>query len=694
MKIEEKEKLATENEGMTEPGESTNEPIDQTDSIPKSQEDVDTTDSAEIQEEIVNAAVPKAKKVAPARKKVNDKKTGEKDQTEAKVSADESVEIPVVSQTVEDAQEIHESDSHSEEGEHAEEVEVEQHLDYSNYTKKQLVQVVESLVGDDNFSLIGRILKETKKSYDDLLSDERKAAYDKYIEDGGEKDGFEYKTDELDQRFQKAHDKLRDRRNQFLNNLEASKEDNLQKKQALLDRLRDVVDSEETRSSLKVLKDIQTTWREIGPVPSAQLKNLWANYNALLDRFYDNRSIYFELKELDRKKNYDLKIELCERAEQLAAGEDLGELIRQLNDLHEEFKHIGPVPLEAQDAIWERFKAASDKIYIRRKEHYENLKETLKANLIAKEAIAEKIVAFSSFDSDRITEWNEKTKEIIQLQKDWEAIGGIPKEKAKKINRQFWSAFKAFFGKKGAFFKMIEEERKENLRLKQELLDKAEALKDSEDFRSASEELKKLQVRWKEIGPVPEKFRNEIFNKFKKACDHFFSRRRSKSEHAEQEYNENLAKKAALCGELEEMSKAGTIDMARVKAIESAWAEIGFVPKENIKSIQRRYTEAIEKITGVAGISENEKHKLRFMAQFNPSSYGPGADRLIQKKEGVLRRKISTLENDVNIWKNNIDFFTSSKNADRLKREFQVKIDEANAELKNLKEQLKVISNI
>jgi len=280
------------------------------------------------------------------------------------------------------------------------------------------------------------------------------------------------------------------------------------------------------------------------------------------------------------------------------------------------------------------------------------------------------------------------------LQKEWEAIGGIPKEKAKKVNKQFWSAFKAFFGKKGTFFKKIEEERKENLRLKQELLDKAEALKDSEDFRSASDELKKLQVRWKEIGPVPEKFRNEIFNKFKKACDHFFSRRRSKSEHTEQEYNENLAKKSALCGELEEMSKAGMVNMDRVKAVESSWAEIGFVPKENIKSIQRRYTEAIEKITGVAGISENEKHKLRFMAQFNPSSYGPGADRMVQKKEGVLRRKISTLENDINVWKNNIDFFTSSKNADRLKREFQVKIDEANNELKNLKEQLKVISNI
>jgi hypothetical protein len=694
MKIEEKEELAPENEGITLPAEDTNAPIDQAESIEENQQAAPVADTPVKQEKSKKATVPKAKKVSAARKKVSDKKASEQVQPEAVISEKKDVDTTGVIKKEVETEDAQGSDSVSEQGDQSFEVETEQHLDYSNYNKKQLVQVLESLAGEDNFSQIGRILKETKKAYDDLHADERKAAYDKYIEDGGEKDGFEYKLDELDQRFQKAHDKLRDRRNQFLNNLEASKEDNLQKKQALLDRLRDLVDSEETGSSLKVLKDIQTKWREIGPVPPAQLKNLWANYNALLDRFYDNRSIYFELKELDRKKNYDLKIELCERAEQLASGEDLGELIRQLNDLHEEFKHIGPVPAEVQDVIWERFKTASDKIYIRRKEHYEILKESLRANLVAKEAISEKIAAFSSFESDRIAEWNEKTKEIIQLQKEWESIGGIPKEKAKKVNKQFWSAFKAFFGKKGAFFKKIEEERKENLRMKQELLDKAEALKDSEDFRSASEELKKLQVRWKEIGPVPEKFRNEIFNKFKKACDHFFSRRRSKSEHTEQEYNKNLAKKTALCGELEELSKTGKVDMARVKAIESEWAEIGFVPKENIKSIQRRYTEAIEKITGAVGISENEKYKLRFMAQFNPSSYGPGADRMLQKKEGVLRRKISTLENDINVWKNNIDFFTSSKNADRLKREFQVKIDEANAELKNLKEQLKVISNI
>jgi hypothetical protein len=424
------------------------------------------------------------------------------------------------------------------------------------------------------------------------------------------------------------------------------------------------------------------------------LKSLWANYNALLDRFYDNRSIYFELKQLDRKKNFDLKIELCEKAEQLDEQENIREVIKQLNDLHEEFKHIGPVPREDQEAVWERFKAASDNIYSKRKDYYEHLKEELKINQIAKEALVEKVLQFADFDSDKISDWNSKTKEIIAIQKEWEAIGSLPKEKAKQINKQFWSSFKGFFNKKGLFFKKIEEVRKENLKVKQELVGRAEALKDSDDFKNTSEDLKNLQKQWKEIGPVPEKYRNEVFTKFKKACDHFFDRRRANNEVAEKEYDVNLKAKQALCDEMEKMVKDEKVDIERVKNIETEWAQVGYVPRSDIKSIQKRYTEVIEKITGMTDLSEDEIQKLRFKAQFNNMNFGPGSERIIQKKEGALRRQITNLENDVNLWKNNLDFFAASKNADKLKEEFQIKIDKATEQLQSLKAQLKMLNNI
>jgi hypothetical protein len=572
--------------------------------------------------------------------------------------------------------------------------EEEHHLDYSNYSKKQLVQVLESLLKEDDFSQVGRILKEIKKPFDELTHQERKEAYDKYIEDGGEKDGFEYREDELDRRFNEAYNKLRDRKNEYYNSLETRKEQNLNTKLEILEKLRELVDSEETGASIKDLKELQVQWKAVGPVPSSQLKSLWANYNALLDRFYDNRSIYFELKELDRKKNFDLKIELCEKAELLTEQENIREVIKHLNELHEEFKHIGPVPQDDQEAVWERFKAASDKIYSKRKDYYEQLKEELKVNQAGKEALVEKVLQFADFDSEKISDWNNKTKEIIAIQKEWEAIGSLPKEKAKKINKQFWSSFKGFFNKKGLFFKKIEEVRKENLKLKQELVDKADALKDSDDFRNISEELKNLQKRWKEIGPVPEKYRNEIFLKFKKACDHFFNRRRANNEVAEKEYEVNLKAKQALCDEMEKMVKSEKVDIERVKSIEAEWAQIGYVPRSNIKSIQKRYTEVIEKITGMMDLSEQEVQKLRFKAQFNNMNFGPGSERLIQKKEGALRRQITNLENDVNLWKNNIDFFAASKNADKLKKDFQVKIDKANEQLQSLKDQLKMLNNI
>lgn len=585
-------------------------------------------------------------------------------------------------------------ESDGDEDQKDEEEEEEHHLDYSNYTKKQMVQVLESLLKEDDFSQVGKILKEIKKPFDEIAAQEREDAYNRYIEDGGEKDGFEYRGDELDLRFNEAFNKLKTRRSEYYNNLENQKEKNLQTKLDILEKLRELVDSEETGASISDLKELQAQWKAVGPVPSSQLKSLWANYNALLDRFYDNRSIYFELKELDRKKNYDLKIELCEKAEELSEQENIREVIKHLNELHEEFKHIGPVPKEEQEAVWERFKAASDKIYARRKEFYEKLKEELKVNQVAKEALVERVLPFAEFDSEKISDWNSKTKEIIGIQKEWEAIGSLPKEKAKKINKQFWSSFKTFFNNKGQFFKKIDEQRKDNLKLKQELVEQAESLKDSEDFKKTAEELKRLQKDWKKIGPVPEKHRNEIFKKFKKACDHFFDRRRANSEVIEKEYEKNLKKKESLCEEMEKMVKDEKLDMDRVKAIEAEWAEIGYVPRNSIRSIQKRYTSVIESITDMSELSEEDKHKLRFKAQFSNMNFGPGSERVIQKKEGALRRQIANLENDISVWKNNIDFFASSKNADKLKKDFQVKIDKANAQLKNLKEQLKMINNI
>lgn len=649
------------------------------------EESIDALDSiSELKEEPNNLNTESIVEV------LSDHKTDEHDLKGEEISSEQEGDKPIVREgknIKSEQKETVDKKAHSESA--LEEI----NLDYSNYSKKQMVQVLESMLNEDNFPQLGVILKEIKKPFEEIVNAERKAAYDNYIAEGGEKDGFEFRSDELDQRFQKAYSNLKEKKYQHFNSIEKQKENNLKIKLEILEKIRELVDAEETGVSIKSLKELQKQWKEVGIIPSSQVKGLWANFNALLDRFYDQRSIYFELKELDRKKNYDLKIELCERVEQLSNGGDIRDVIKHLNEIHDEFKHIGPVPKDDQETVWGRFKTASDAIYSKRKEFYDKLKDELKINEVAKEALVEKLMSYGEFGSDKISDWNSTTKEIIAIQKEWEAIGSVPKEKAKAINKHFWTSFKSFFNKKGQFFKKIEGERKENLKLKQTLVEKAEALKDSEDFRKTSDDLKQLQKQWKDIGPVPEKFRNEVYAQFKKACDLFFDRRRTNSGNLEIDYAENLKKKQKLCEELEEMFKSEKIDSDRVKSIETEWNEIGFVPKSNIKSIQKQYTDAIGAVIDKTDIPDAEKHKLRLSAQFNKMNYGPGAEKLLQKKEGVLRRQISNLENDINLWKNNIDFFASSKNADKLKAEFKIKIEKANLQLQSLKEELKIIGN-
>ncbi len=578
-------------------------------------------------------------------------------------------------------------------GDNDDEIE-EHHLDYSNYSKTQLVQAIETQLKNTDMSEVGKILKEIKPAFDDVHNHEREDAYQKYLEAGGEKDGFEYKNDELDSRFLEAYNALRDKRNEFYNSLEKQKDQNLHKKQAILEKLRSIVDSDETMASLKELKEIQEEWKNTGPVAPQHLKSLWANYNALIDRYYDQRSIYFELKELDRKKNLEAKLELCEKAEELDKMDNLKEAIKVLNELHEEFKHIGPVPKEDQEPLWIRFKAASDAVYAKRKDYYENLKEELNLNQKSKEALVEKVQFFSDFNSERISDWNQKTKELLEIQKQWEAIGGLPREVAKDINKKFWSAFKSFFSHKGQFFKELEKKRQENLHLKEELTKQAEELKDNENFQETAETLKELQRKWRDIGPVPEKFRNEIYAKFKSACDHFFNRKRANENVQEKQYVENLKKKQVLCDELDKMATSGDIDLDRVDDIIDEWPKIGYVPKNEIKNIQNRFNKAIATVVDKADLDEDEAQQMKFSAQFSKLKQSPNSNRIIQKKENSLRRQIAKLENDIDLWKNNLNFFADSKKADKLKEEFNEKIEKASRELQTLEEQLRAISNI
>jgi hypothetical protein len=569
------------------------------------------------------------------------------------------------------------------------------HIDYSKFSKHDFVELLKGLSKEENFKKIDSILKEIKPLYTEIRKKEKADALDSFLRSGGVAENFEYKSDEFDNAFDATTRLIKDKRFNFYKKIEDQKSDNLKKKMELLERLRALADSEDTEHSFHSFKELQNQWKQIGAIPNADVKNLWANYSALVDRFYDNRSIYFELKELDRKRNLEAKKELCHRAEHLVTIENLNEAVRELNELHHEYRHLGPVPREDKDAIWQRFKSASDAVYQKRDAYITTLQQELASNLELKGRIIEEVTLLSTFQTDKIKEWNQKTKEILDLQKKWEASGGVARNKAKDINRKFWAAFKLFFANKNGFFKKLDEERGKNLQLKFEIVKSANELKESQDWDKIANQLKDLQQRWKEIGPVPEKFREKVFLDFKAACDHFFEQRRDQFQKNDLEQEGNLTKKVHICEELENLilTKQGT-SQALVE-LQKRFDEIGFVPKKSILSIKERFSTGIEKlIASIENISVDDKERLLLTAQLGSLKNDPEADRKIYQKELTLRKRMTKVESDISVWRNNLEFFGRSKNADKFKDEFNEKINEATEHLNQLKNQLKILKSV
>ncbi|TDQ19006.1 uncharacterized protein DUF349 [Algoriphagus boseongensis] len=587
---------------------------------------------------------------------------------------------------------VENSESESHDSELAEEEESEEEdLDLSVLSKVQLLKLLKDKIHHGNVLKIDKLAHEIKEAFEELENKDKEEALNKFKAEGGIEEDFEYHLHEEEREFHKVFNDFRHQLYSLRKEAEKQKEKNLEAKTELLNKLRDLVDGEETTLSMNAIKAIQEEWKSIGPVPASQNRNLWASFNALMDRYYDNRSIYFELKELDRKKNLESKLELCEKVEALKEVKDLKEAIKQLNELHEEFKHVGPVPRSDQEELWQRFKGASDAIYDRRKVYYEGQKEVYKENQTQKEALIAKLAEYANFSADRIKDWNAKTKEILDIQKDWEKIGPVPREAGKEINKAFWSAFKQFFHHKNLFFKQLDEVRATNQKKAEDLISLAEALVENTDWQNTANQLIKLQQEWKKLGPTPEKFRDALYKKFKTACDTFFENRRNSNKQANSEFDANLKKKQEVIAKIIELAKGSSASEDELTALVSEFNEIGFVPRKNIKDIQNEFKAAVEKYLDKLNPSGENKDDFLFRLNLNKIQNDPNAVKTFNKKEHGIRKQIADLENSITLWKNNLEFFAASKTADKLKDQFDIKIQKAEEEIEKLKKKLSIL---
>lgn len=596
-------------------------------------------------------------------------------------------------------------------------------IDYSHFSKQDFVNLLETQlaaisiasVTPGDFKKADQVLKDVKPLFDQMKRAEREAASQVYVTETGSEEGFEYKYDDSVQRFEELYKLIKSQKNTYFQNLDKAKDTNFASKTELLTRLRELVETDENNAgdqklSWNEFKKIQDEWKAAGNMNSPHNATLWATYHALVDRYYSNRNIYFELKELDRKRNTSLKTEVIEKVEAMAKAAEETPVTRQTideaNTLFEEYKHIGPAPKAEQEVLWGRMKAALDVLYDKRRGQTNEQRKESAQLYEEKSAIYEELVPITSFTSNSINDWNDKTKAVMALQDRWNAIKGpMPREEGKELSKKFWAALKTFFHNKGEFFRQLESKREENLRAKTELCEQVEAiLAAGEESPEITQTVIDLQRQWKNIGQVPEKQKNSIFDRFKAACDAFFNKKRSKNQETEREFEGNLTSKVALIERIEAAATANA-DLSQLNEFKKEWNSIGFVPKKDMQSTQKRYINAINALVGATGkIPAKDKERIMLQSEAEATRAGGRGDRdrgdysrgnrdggnPDNKRESDIRRRITSIENDIATYRNNIEFFARSKNADKLRADIDRKIAEAEKQLDDLRHQLRV----
>ena len=544
-----------------------------------------------------------------------------------------------------------------------------------------------------DFVLLFNKLKKIKPFLDDFIESEKNIALDKFVTEGGGVDGFEFKLDADTLHFEQQFKAVRESFAKQQAQLVANKESNLKTKQAILKRMRELLDSEEDNLSNTKFKTLQQEWKATGAVAPTYVQELWANYNALVNRFYNNRSIFYELKELDRKKNLEAKVELCLKAEALCEEAVIPKALKELNDIHQEYKLLGPVPQEQQETIWLRLKQATDAVYQNKRVYDEQIKAQFAANLQLKKDMLPQIQAFDMFESDSIQEWNKQSEQITALKEQWFKIGAVDKDKSSGIDKLFWTSFKSFFNRKEQFYKQLDAMRNANLQKKENLILQAEAVLLHEDIEQAINAIKRLQADWKKVGPTPKKVNEQVFLKFKTICDAIFEKKRQEQVSKEAAYSENLVAKKALCDQLESIITVDANPLL-VTSMMEAWERIGFVPSSELLTLNKRFNDGLDKLIDELAIEPSEKVKLKLFAQMGLVKDTPDAKIIVAKKEQGIKRHIKELQEEGDLLLNNLAFFAKSKNADVLKKEVEAKVAVMNLEIKTLQEQLKVIAEV
>ncbi len=513
---------------------------------------------------------------------------------------------------------------------------------------------------------------------------EREAAQREYLEAGGDPDKYQVTPDEDEEAFKQEMSIIKEKRQKAFLEQEQEKQENLEKKLAIIEKIKAMATSpEEAGKSYSDFKALQQEWKEIKTVPADKANELWRNYQLYVEQFYDLLKLNIEAREYDFKKNLEIKTRLCEAAEKLADEPDVISAFHQLQELHQQYREAGPVAKDLREQVWARFKEASTVINKRHQQHFEQLRAKEEENLQRKTELCEKVEAIAAEEKKGSADWEKQTKQIIELQQEWKTIGFAPQKMNVKIFERFRAACDDFFSRKGEFFKDLKAKFAENAEKKRALVEQAQALKDSTEWKKTSDKLIALQKEWKTIGMVPKKLGDQLWNDFLGACNHFFEARNAANAGTRNEEKENLEKKRSIIAKLKELAEEKTEDIQdKVHELVEEYNKTGHVPFKEKDKLYKEYHEITDKLYKEFHISAARRRLDSFKSNLK-SMAERGATALDSERSRLMRR-YEQLRQEINTYENNLGFLNaSSKKGNSL-------IDEMNRKVEKLKDDLKL----
>ena len=559
-------------------------------------------------------------------------------------------------------------------------------------TKAEVIERLKA-IADDVENVPKTEIDSLKQTFYKLHNAEQEAARKKFVDDGGAPEDYVPTPDPQEEEMKNIMSVIRSKRSELAAEVEKQKEMNLQVKLSIIEELKDLLESpEDANKNYTEFKRLQQQWNEVKLVPQASVNELWKNYQLYVEKFYDLLKLNNEFREYDFKKNLEIKTHLCEAAEKLAEEPDVVSAFHQLQKLHQEYRETGPVAKELREEIWARFKAASTAVNRRHQQHFDALKEAEQQNLDQKTVICEIIEGIDYNELTNFAAWDNKTQEIIALQNKWKTIGYAPQKMNVKIFERFRAACDTFFNKKAEFFKAVKESMSENLEKKRALCEKAEALKDSTDWKATADVLVKLQKEWKTIGPVAKKHSDAIWKRFIAACDYFFEQKNKAGASQRTEEQANLEKKRDIIARLEAIGEDTDADTAidQVRNLMKEWNAVGFVPFKEKDKVYKQYHALVDKLFERYNPSQSSKKLSNFKSTLSNIQEG-GAQTLYRERE-KLARAYENMKSELQTYENNLGFLNaSSKKGNSLLTELNRKVEKLKADIDLVKEKIKAV---